>query len=229
MTEIDLTKYKKDEEKQRINKKKQNKIENIQINEEIEPVKPKQIDPIRLIKYANSHKKELAQCLPKPYQEQIQKQNQIQKQMQLESKYNDFQRKEAYKEILHEKKKRKALQEERNKIRDSKQVNEFKNSILQTFTLPYRNNVYKQKILSQKLKQNEVINEIVTENIILDTLFNTSNKIKLPLMVISEYLQTEDEYKCMLVRQKLLEQAKTEPVQKPVQEPVPEPEPEKKE
>ena len=181
MTEIDVSQYKRAEETQRINEKRENKLINMQLNDELQKQKPP--DPLKYFKYKEKP--------PDPQKE-------ILKKIQLEQKYQDIKRNQYIKELFFKKKEEQALKKERAKLRDSKEIYELKDSVYTCLSYPYKDHVIKRQILENELKQSDYLNDIVTEKLILDNILKLKYTILTPLLLASKYLETEKKYNVLL-------------------------------
>ena len=128
MAEIDVNLFKQDEKMRNYCEKKEKRIESKQISNEVNPPKPppkpkpakkKDIDPIQFIKYAKAHEHELKQERNAELEFAKEQQKQIMKQMKLEKIYKENQRNDAIKNIIQEKKMKKLMQDERDKLKNS--------------------------------------------------------------------------------------------------------------
>ena len=198
MTEIDVSQYKRDEEKQRISEKRENKIINMQLNEELQKGKP--IDPMKCFKYRD-----------KP----VDPQKEILKKIQLEQKYQDIKRQQYIKELFFKKKEEQALKKERTKLKNSKEINEIRNNVYTCLSYPYKDHVIKREILENELRQSDYLSDIVTERLILDNIFKIKYSILAPLLIASKYLETEKKYSVLLANAQMQQAQRQQ--QQPVQ------------
>ena len=189
MTEIDISQYKRDEERTRINAKRENKLINMELNEELQKTKP--LDPLKYFKYKEKP--------PDPQKE-------ILKKIQLEQKYNDIKRQQYIKELLYKKREEQALKQERTKLRGSKEIYELKNSVYTCLSYPYKDHVIKRQILENELKTSDYLNDIVTEKLILDNIL----KLKYTILTPSKYLETEKKYNVLLANAQIQQQKQKE-------------------
>ncbi len=189
MTEIDVSQYKRAEETQRINEKRENKLINMQLNDELQKQKPP--DPLKYFKYKEKP--------PDPQKE-------ILKKIQLEQKYQDIKRNQYIKELFFKKKEEQALKKERAKLRDSKEIYELKDSVYTCLSYPYKDHVIKRQILENELKQSDYLNDIVTEKLILDNILKLKYTILTPLLLASKYLETEKKYNVLLANAQMQKQ-----------------------
>ena len=193
MTEIDVSQYKRAEETQRINEKRENKLINMQLNDELQKQKPP--DPLKYFKYKEKP--------PDPQKE-------ILKKIQLEQKYQDIKRNQYIKELFFKKKEEQALKKERAKLRDSKEIYELKDSVYTCLSYPYKDHVIKRQILENELKQSDYLNDIVTEKLILDNILKLKYTILTPLLLASKYLETEKKYNVLLANAQMQQQKQQE-------------------
>ena len=193
MTEIDVSQYKRAEETQRINEKRENKLINMQLNDELQKQKPP--DPLKYFKYKEKP--------PDPQKE-------ILKKIQLEQKYQDIKRNQYIKELFFKKKEEQALKKERAKLRDSKEIYELKDSVYTCLSYPYKDHVIKRQILENELKQSDYLNDIVTEKLILDNILKLKYTILTPLLLASKYLETEKKYNVLLANAQMQQQKQKE-------------------
>ena len=194
MTEIDVSQYKRDEEKQRISEKRENKIINMQLNEELQKGKP--VDPMKCFKYRDKP--------PDPQKE-------ILKKIQLEQKYQDIKRNQYIKELFFKKKEEQALKKERTKLKNSKEIYELKDSVYTCLSYPYKDHIIKRQILENELKQSDYLNDIVTEKLLLDNIFKIKYTVLAPLLIASKYLETEKKYNILLANAQQQAQRQQQP------------------
>ena len=210
MAEIDVNLYKQDEKMRNYCEKKEKRIESKQISTEINPPKPpkppkqpkkKEVDPIQFMKYANAHKREMNEEFHARLQYEKEQQKQIMKQMKFEKIYKENQRNEAIKNIVQEKKMKKLMQDERDKLKNSPYMGDLHNTVSSVLSYPYKSNIIKRNILEHNIQQNKLLNELITENIILDTFFKLNKGIIMPcLLYAGEIVKTEKQFPEVLMK-----------------------------
>ena len=128
MTEIDLSICKREEEKNKLNEQKRKKIQTMRMNEDIKP------NDDMMFQYAKKFKVKdtIAQD--------------IGRQIKLEKEYRNFQRDQAIKDLIAEKKKQKLLQSERDKFKSSAEIGEIKKGVITTLSYPYKQDTIKRQI-----------------------------------------------------------------------------------
>ncbi len=189
MTEVDLSVYKREEEKTKFNEKKKAKIQTMALNEEL---KPRKTNEDMIIKYAQRYR-------AKDHTDQD-----IIKQIRLEKEYRNFQRDQAVKDLIAEKKKQKALQQERDKFKSSSEIGEIKNGVITTLSYPYKQDTIKRQIFEKEMKESDYLDQIMSDKIV-NTCFGYDTLI-LPLIIASKYLETEKKYNLLLTQLQLQKQ-----------------------
>jgi len=210
MAEIDVNLYKQDEKMRNYCEKKEKRIESKQISNEVNPPKPppkpkpakkKDIDPIQFIRYAKAHEHELKRERNDELEFAKEQQKQFMKQMKLEKIYKENQRNDAIKNIIQEKKMKKLMQDERDKLKNSPYMSDLNNSVSSVLSYPYKSNIIKRNILEHNIQQNKLLNELITENIILDTFFKLNKGIIMPcLLYAGEIVKTEKQFPEVLMK-----------------------------
>ena len=210
MAEIDVNLFKQDEKMRNYCEKKEKRIESKQISNEVNPPKPppkpkpakkKDIDPIQFIRYAKAHEHELKQERNAELEFAKEQQKQIMKQMKLEKIHKENQRNDAIKNIIQEKKMKKLMQDERDKLKNSPYMSDLNSTVSSVLSYPYKSNMIKRNILEHNIQQNKLLNELITENIILDTFFKLNKGIIMPcLLYAGEIVKTEKQFPEVLMK-----------------------------
>jgi len=186
---IDNTINEKDEKKKRIenkiNVKRENEIINKQIKEEKKP---------DLCKLFNSMKK-YEQPEKKPILKKPEKQENI----------NDVNNKIKIDTLLKELK-----TQEINDCKESKEGIRLKGHSLNILSMFYKNNPDKRKLLHYNLNNNSVINDIIDEEIIFNSMKLLDKRIRFFLHYGLEISQTETQYKALLKEKEEKEEKKEE-------------------
>ena len=126
------------------------------------------------------------------------------KQIRLEKEYRNFQRDQAVKDLIAEKKKQKALQQERDKFKSSSEIGEIKNGVITTLSYPYKQDTIKRQIFEKEMKESDYLDQIMSDKIV-NTCFGYDTLI-LPLIIASKYLETEKKYNLLLTQLQLQKQ-----------------------
>ena len=190
MTEIDLSIYKREEEKNKLNEQKRKKIQTMRMNEDI---KPKKTNDDMMFQYA------------KKFRVKDTTAQDIGRQIKLEKEYRNFQRDQAIKDLIAEKKKQKLLQSERDKFKSSAEIGEIKKGVITTLSYPYKQDTIKRQIFENEMIQSEYLEQVMTDKIV-NTCFSY-NPLILPLIVASKYMETEKKYNLLLTQLQLQKQA----------------------
>ena len=143
----------------------------------------------------------------------------IGRQIKLEKEYRNFQRDQAIKDLIAEKKKQKLLQSERDKFKSSAEIGEIKKGVITTLSYPYKQDTIKRQIFENEMIQSEYLEEVMTDKIV-NTCFSY-NPLILPLIVASKYMETEKKYNLLLTQLQLQKQAQNkQQQQQPPQHPI---------
>ena len=80
-------------------------------------------------------------------------------------------------------------------------MSDLNNSVSSVLSYPYKSNIIKRNILEHNIQQNKLLNELITENITLDTFFKLNKGIIMPcLLYAGEIVKTEKQFPEVLMK-----------------------------